>query len=256
MDIEAVFHAELRQMVETPGVHSREQIRALADAILARVEYASTVDPRELPHATSRDAVNQYESDLRRVRRITADEIVALIEQHSVPSPSDYPSPIHVSSNPRFRARKSIQTVVTDWINALPSASIAPLVIHGPTGVGKTSIAMEAAASRSRESKVYLLDASTDELAKAAGDFLSTLGPVHSRKAELATSLPLVVVDGITTSQSLGRFIGKTWRVRVLITSTVVPGGSITESIAVNEWNDTEAIAFLTAVTGPRPRVH
>jgi len=39
-----------------------------------------------------------------------------------------------------------------------------------------------------------------------------------------------------------------------MITSTIVPGGSITKSIAVNEWNDTEAIAFLTAELGDLSR--
>ena len=137
---------------------------------------------------------------------------------------------------------------------------VAPVVIHGIPGCGKTSVAAQFAATHKAVLRPIFINASSrvaliNDLAAIAGhndlydwdDRISQLrGPVTPRLP--GNSATILIIDGVTDADTVRGIVPRNSLCRVIITSTVSYVEQGYEHIELSGWSRAESHEFISAV--------
>ncbi|MFI5746807.1 hypothetical protein [Streptomyces sp. NPDC051644] len=134
--------------------------------------------------------------------------------------------------------------------------AVAPVVIHGLTGIGKTSLASQFAASEQDTFHPIFMDGSTrasllESLAVVSGApaAASTGGEFGTPSIEMPpiieSSATLLIIDGVTDPTIVRGLIPRRSLTRILITSTAHHIDEGFEYVALEAWTDEESQAFV-----------
>jgi tetratricopeptide (TPR) repeat protein len=137
---------------------------------------------------------------------------------------------------------------------------VAPVVIHGIPGCGKTSVAAQFAATHKGVLRPIFINASSrvaliNDLAALTGDHdpsdwdngIGQLrGPVTPRLP--GNSATILIIDGVTDADTVRGIVPRNSLCRVIITSTVSHLEQGYEHIELNGWSRAESHEFINAV--------
>lgn len=184
--------------------------------------------------------------DVRRLMLVEADRQ----EAHTIPAsrhPGREPDPLFVG---RAEQLKELERLL------MPGSPdpVAPVVIHGMTGAGKTSLAVQFSAIHAGKFRVEVVDGSNraslrfglEELTGGA----SSEGPL-SEIGWSAVSLPetsalLVIIDGVTDPAAIRGVVPRRSRCRVLVTTTAAHIDEGYHHIPLPPWSQGEAQSFIS----------
>ena len=227
-EMDAVLHDEARAYLRGRGLDPDGEVAAVA-ALVAAIAEASTVDERRVPHVTAAEQLRAGEDDLRQARMLTADRLRQVIEEAaSAPAPASLV--VDRRTTPLVGRDDAMMALGRWWADGdKPFA-----VVHGPVGVGKSSVAFNWAFGSSAAA-VHLFDASS------AAQVQDALAVIRQDTAGCSPQ-DLVVVDGITDSAVWQRVTRLSLPCRVLATSTCAPTPSHdVASVELLELSDEKA---------------
>ncbi|MFE3606640.1 AAA family ATPase [Streptomyces goshikiensis] len=245
------------------------------EALLARIAAASTDRPESRRPGAAQVAATIRESltaaALRAValRFVSAEEtrelLLARADEPAAATPAPAPARQQWEPDPLFVGREAELRQLTALLEPGAERAVTPVVIHGLTGTGKTSLALQFAALHSGRLRPVLVDGSN----RAALCFdLSELGDETDRSSSrpgrstglsgpVAASLPggfdtLLIVDGVTDAATVQGLIPRRSACRVVITTTT---GHIDEyhHVALGSWSTDETLAFVSQVLPATP---
>ncbi|MFI9181972.1 AAA family ATPase [Streptomyces goshikiensis] len=249
------------------------------EALLTRIAAAGTDRPvSRRPGAAQVAATIRESLDAAALRTVaqrfvsaeeTRDLLLARADQQSAPTAS---APASASASarqqwepdPLFVGREAELRQLTALLEPGAEQPVTPVVIHGLTGTGKTSLALQFAALHSGRLRPVLVDGSN----RAALRFdLGELADQEDRpdrprrsadlSGPVAASLPggfdtLLIVDGVTDPATVQGLIPRRSACRVIITTTT---GRVDEyqHVALGSWSTEETLAFVSQVLPDTP---
>ncbi|WP_164495754.1 AAA family ATPase [Streptomyces sp. ADI95-16] len=252
------------------------------EALLTRIAAASTDRPvSRRPGAAHVAATIRESLDAAALRTVaqrfvsaeeTRDLLLAQADQPdaaAAPAPAPAPAPARQQQqqwepDPLFVGREAELRRLTALLEPGAEQPVTPVVIHGLTGTGKTSLALQFAALHSGRLHPVLVDGSN----RAALRFdLSELADEADRPGRprrsidlsgpVAASLPggfdtLLIVDGVTDPATVQGLVPRRSACRVIITTTT---GHIDEyqHVALGSWSTDETLAFVSQVLPATP---
>ena len=249
-----------------PGslLHAEECYRAL----VGRIANAGTdvPEPEAVPKstvaATLAAAVDR--SQVRLMRRFLAarqllDELLSVRDRLAAVSLPDA-GQHGWEPDSQFIGRSDFLSKLDELLRPGMPLEVAPVVIHGIPGCGKTSVAAQFAATHKAILRPIFINASSraaliSELAALAGndnrsnweDGIAQLhGPVTPRLP--GNSATLLIIDGVTDTDSVRGIVPRKSLCRVIITSTVSYLEQGYEHIELDGWSRAESHEFISKV--------
>ncbi|MFD3553347.1 AAA family ATPase [Streptomyces goshikiensis] len=241
------------------------------EALLTRIAAASTDRPvSRRPGAVQVAATIRKSLDAAALRTVAQRFVSAEETRDLLLAQADQPAAATASArqqwepDPLFVGREAELRQLTTLLEPGAEQPVTPVVIHGLTGTGKTSLALQFAALHSGRLRPVLVDGSN----RAALRFdLSELAdeadrPDRPRRSvnlsgPVAASLPggfdtLLIVDGVTDPATVQGLIPRRSACRVIITTTT---GHIDEyqHVALGSWSTDETLAFVSQVLPTTP---
>ncbi|WP_327006046.1 hypothetical protein OHA72_01365 [Dactylosporangium sp. NBC_01737] len=163
--------------------------------------------------------------------------------------------------DPLFIGREQVLHQVRDLLRIGEPVEVAPVVIHGGAGCGKTSVALQFAALSRDQIRPIIIDARSrasllhgiNSLSIPEAREISKDDALREMKAPVTPTLPgnsatLIILDGVTDVQTLRGVIPRIGLCRVLITSTVRNVDAGYMHIALDVWTRGESVNFIRNV--------
>ena len=250
---------------------SLDETRAYAcfAALTARVADASTQRPPEPVERVSR--LVGFMRDIEHAAGggladhiLTMEELREIVALSSRPAGTDQAAAKRMIDDPLFVGRDRQLAELAERLSPGSAGAVAPVVLTGMPGIGKTALASRFAAQHGTELRVYVVPADTRTALVAAAHTLNPL-PADSQAplatgslaaapvAPAAPSLPddaglLIIVDGLTDPAVVEGIVARLSRTKVIITATCVHVDDAFHHIAVNGLTSAEGIAYLRLV--------
>lgn len=235
------------------------------EALVHRIRAAGTDVPesrsarRRRIAATVRGSAEDAAAATTTNRYLGADEVRAVLLHRAdvlgSPAPPGY-DPSRWMPDPLFTGREEELRTLSELLRPGSPDPVAPVVVHGISGSGKTSLALQFAALRSDGALApFVIDGSTrasvmaglEHLAHEAGALRSGVdglrGPVAVRLP--GTSATLLIIDGVTDATVLRGLVPRLDACRVIITSTVARLDDGYHHLALGVWSRAESKEFL-----------
>ncbi|MFF7591101.1 hypothetical protein ACFZCK_26805 [Kitasatospora purpeofusca] len=208
--------------------------------------------------ATVRECAEQQNSVTRHDRYLSAEEIRAVLletaDAFGSPGQSLLPDPGWVA-DPMFTGRAAELDELTRLLDPGTAEPVAPVVIHGLSGTGKTSLAVHFAATMAgRHLKPVVIDGSTRASLIAGLEHLQggarPASGVDRLMGPAAAALPggpdtLLIIDGVTDPAVLRGLVPRRSVCRVVITSTSNHLDEGFQKVPLTVWPRQEARDFL-----------
>lgn len=235
-------------------------------ALVAKIKSIGTDEPRtRIPEAhrvtapTVRRSISSI-LELKSFRRyLDAQEIHDIILSEADTSEAlAMPSTIHPGweQDPLFTGRDVEILELSRLLKPGAPGPVAPVVIHGMSGAGKTSLAVQfAARHREKFPKVAILDG-TSRASLVAGLDAMSQNPserdpgLEQLRGPVAPSLPgnsatLLIVDGVTEAEVLQGIIPRRSNCRVIITSTIHHIDDGYDHMPLGVWRREESKSYI-----------
>jgi tetratricopeptide (TPR) repeat protein len=261
----------VRRTADLLEKHRPDSIRYAEDcyrALLDRIAKASTDVPEAeaLPRLTvaATLAATADRSQVRLQRRfLAADELLQeLLSVYDRQAAASLPDAGQHGWEPdtQFIGRSELLNHLDKFLRPGLPLKVAPVVIHGIPGCGKTSVAAQFAATHKAILRPIFINASSrvalvNDLAILAdsldaSDWDSGIaqlrGPVTPRLP--GNSATLLIIDGVADADTIRGIIPRNSLCRVIITSTVSYLEQGYEHIELNGWSRAESHEFISAV--------
>ncbi|GAA3125216.1 ATP-binding protein [Nonomuraea salmonea] len=159
--------------------------------------------------------------------------------------------------DPLFSGRKEELAKLRELLNPDHFHPAPPVVIHGMSGCGKTSLALHFAATQTDFRPIFIEASKRAQVIKelkhlgileldspAGGSGTLPHGPVTIKLPE--TSRILLIFDGVTDSHTLRGLVPRKSLCRVLITSTVPNLDDGFEHFGIGDWRREESISYIS----------
>ena len=249
--------AELLKSEGRPATHAQ----GCYEALINRVSEASTDRPPSRLEGSSNIAATirscAENDDLERLKRgyLPAEEIRQLLLQKADQlEASTIPASSHPgwAPDPLFVGRTDYLDQLKELLQPGTPDPVAPVVVYGMTGTGKTSLVIQFAALNSESLRVEVIDGTSRAsllvgLERLNGQTVESQHPESVKGATLPeNSATLLVIDGVTEPSVVRNLIPRRSLCRVLVTTTA---GQIDESyrhIHLSSWSSAEAETFIS----------
>ncbi|MFD8496001.1 hypothetical protein [Amycolatopsis sp. NPDC059657] len=267
-NISDVAVAELRRLLTAHGRDGRFADKCYA-ALVNRIREASTDTPDTrsivipVRYATLRGQLEHSDEHELRKRYLAADDLRDLVltvhDQHA--AQTDEPERQQLLQDPLFTGRGNELRAIEAAIRPGLPHPVAPVVLHGLTGCGKSSLAMHFASTQSARMTIKMIDASSRAGLVQA---LSASGEPHDQADELGNmlrgqgspvtpplpgnSMTLLILDGVESIDTLRGIIPRLALTRVLITTTAAHLDPGYTHIEVMSWTRTDSTSYVTKV--------
>ena len=255
--------------------HGTESAATCYQQLLERVQHASSDarDPRDPVTALAATLAQAQtrRAELRERRTyLDRDDIVAkLLFTHDQLDAQRLPDVgAHGwEQDDQFTGRDGYLHELDRYLKPGDPTPIAPVVVHGVTGCGKTSLATQYAASRARHFRPVFVNGASRrslirDLMRLAGDssperwavgVAQAAGPVTPRLP--GNSATLLVIDGVTDPRVLHGIVPRRSLCRVLITSVVGHLDQGYHHLELGPWSRAETCRYIeTALPGCPPK--
>ncbi|MFF7561464.1 AAA family ATPase [Streptomyces pseudovenezuelae] len=219
--------------------------------------------PTRNPFPTIREQLSKLASVTQEERYLSQSNL-----QHLVIFESDrlaagdleglHPGP---AEDPLFTGRSHEMEELRRLLRVDDIGRVSPVVLHGLTGIGKTSLAAQFAAEHAQKFRTFIVDGSSRaSLLESLSliDGISDHAPGDISVAHNVTSPTLVdssaillIVDGVTNSEAIHGIIPRQSFTRILITSTVHHLDDGFEHLELKSWTAEESICFLSKSLRP-----
>lgn len=201
---------------------------------------------------------NLYKEQDFRHRLISIAHIQRLLEVSARPAGADIDIGLDWEADPLFIGRDAELTQLRTLLKPGEEQEVRPVVIHGLSGCGKTTLALQfAAIMGSRLSVVLIKGASratlTRGLLKLAGDDTAQQDRFKSNPAVASTIVPalpanssiLLIIDGVEDPSILKGLIPRQSPSRIVITTTVRGWDTSFHHIELSSWQRSESVSFI-----------
>lgn len=228
-------------------------------SLLERIREASTDTPdarrSTSPKPTPTLAQFLQDSAERKLQQqyLSTDEIRDLIlaEHDRLAATEHSPRCPRLEPDPLFTGRTKELRSIEDALDIGTPHPVAPVVLHGVTGSGKTSLALHFASRHWSTMRVHVIDGSSRaNIIKALDQLDSPSGSSGSRsfgdglermQAPVTPALPgnsatLLILDGVESADAVRGVIPRKSLCRVLITTTVAHIDDGYTHLAVDGW--------------------
>jgi tetratricopeptide (TPR) repeat protein len=156
-----------------------------------------------------------------------------------------------------FTGRSHEVALIRRLLRPGDAEAVAPVVIHGLTGIGKTSLAWHFAASEQDTLRPIFVDGSTrasllESLAVVSGvpTAISMSGEFGTPNPEtppiIESSATLLIIDGVTDPAVIRGLIPRKSLTRILVTSTAHHIDEGFKYVALEAWTEEESKSFVT----------
>ncbi|MEG3633399.1 tetratricopeptide repeat protein [Micromonospora palythoicola] len=263
-EISAVGISKAQRILQRHGDPTGSEAWESYEALVALIAEAGTDSPIDeiglgatLHAAAQGDAVIRMRSSWLSRERLMQALLEPLRDVNRL-GPTTTAYPYSWEPDPGFVGRESYLDEVAELLGMELADPVAPVVVHGVPGCGKTSFALQFAALRSDAFRPVIVNGSTKaslvrdlwalnpqgDLPEVAG--LSSLG------ASVTPSLPyddrtILIIDGVTDASVIRGVIPRRAACRVLITSTVPFLDLGYRHIELPTWSRRETLSFLRA---------
>lgn len=177
---------------------------------------------------------------------------------------------LDLQSDPLFTGRADHLAQLSVLLRPGDETEVPPVVIHGLTGNGKTSLAMEWAAQNSGAIESTIISASSRNsiltgVANLTGaDVPGVLVTDHALDQNDPHKLPalpssphlLLILDGLVNPGDLDGVVARRSRTRVIVTTTLTHVDDAYADIPLGPWTEQEALAYVQRIlrSGPGDR--
>lgn len=258
-----------------PGspLHAEECYRALVDRITKAGTDVPEAEARPKPTVAATLAAAADRSHVRLMRRFLAarqllDELLSVrdrLEAGFLPDAGQH----GWEPDAQFIGRSDFLNKLDELLRPGTPLEVAPVVIHGIPGCGKTSLAAQFAATHKAIFRPIFINASSratliSELVALAGydnrsnwdgGIAELRGPVTPRLP--GNSATLLIIDGVTDADSVRGIVPRKSLCRVIITSTVSYLEQGYEHVELDGWSRAESHKFISTIlseTSPEDR--
>jgi tetratricopeptide (TPR) repeat protein len=258
-----------------PGspLHAEECYRALVNRIAKAGTDVPEAEARPKPTVAATLAAAADRSQVRFMRRFLParqllDELLSVhdrLEAGSLPDAGQH----GWEPDAQFIGRSDFLNKLDKLLQPGMPLEVAPVVIHGIPGCGKTSLAAQFAATHKAIFRPIFISASSraaliSELTALAGydnrsnwdgGIAQLRGPVTPRLP--GNSATLLIIDGVTDADSVRGIVPRKSLCRIIITSTVSYLEQGYEHLELNGWSRAESHKFISTIlseTSPEDR--
>jgi hypothetical protein len=152
--------------------------------------------------------------------------------------------------DPLFVGRTAELKVLEEHLSLAQPEPVSPIAIQGITGIGKTFLASEFAARHRDRFDFALISASTRpalieglrSVALVSGDGSAVSGP-----ARLDDPTLILIIDGVTDPNVIGKLIGRRNLTRVIITTTCRHLDDSFAYLSLEGWKRAESLRYIGA---------
>lgn len=263
-EISAVGISKVQRLLQRHGDPTGNEAQESYEALVALIAEASTDSPvDEIGLGATLHAAARGEADIRMGSSwLSRDRLMrALLEplkDRNRLDPTTTAYPYSWEPDPGFVGRESYLDEVAELLDVEIEDPVAPVVIHGVPGCGKTSFALQFAALRSDVFSPVIVNGSTkasllrDLWAINPQEDLPGVAGLSSLGTSVTPSLPyghrtILIVDGVTDAAVIRGVIPRRAACRVLITSTVPFLDLGFRHIELPTWSRRETLRFLKA---------
>ncbi|RDI25362.1 AAA ATPase-like protein [Lentzea flaviverrucosa] len=163
--------------------------------------------------------------------------------------------------DPNFTGRTHMLEQLRELLRLGQPGTSPPVVLHGMTGSGKTSIATQLGAEVSDSVTPIFVDASTrtsllEELHRLSDEAYTTATRPNGLTAAAGPVTPqlptspetLLIIDGVTSAETLHGIVPRSAECRILITSTVRYLDHGYTHVELMDWTPEESAQYLSVV--------
>ncbi|MFJ8050020.1 AAA family ATPase [Streptomyces luteogriseus] len=160
------------------------------------------------------------------------------------------------AEDPLFTGRSNEIQELKQLLRLDDIGRVPPVVVHGLTGIGKTSLATQFAAQHAQKLRTLIVDGSSraslleslsliDGISDHAAKDVSAAHNVTS-PILIESSAILLIVDGVTSPDAIRGIVPRQSLTRIVITSTVHHLDDGFEHLELKSWTDEEANSFIS----------
>lgn len=264
-EITDIATQEMRVVLGRLGCDERSA-RASYEALVARIASASTDVPPSAAERVSRltglmrSVLERMENERLGGQTLMMSELrqIVISSAEASPVPDGARGLLTLRPDPLFTGRAEQLGQLRALLRPGEHAEVAPVSLHGLTGIGKTALAMEFAARHANVLRVAFIPAgSRQAVLKGVSDLTGGLSdrggsalPIEGNEPHLVAELPrdpalLVIFDGLVDPADLNDVVSRTSPTRVIITTTMTHIDNGTTDVRLRSWSTEEALAYV-----------
>jgi hypothetical protein len=191
---------------------------------------------------------------------VQAGKIIGDVHVHHHPAADreSNPVPSRWSPDPHFTGRRQLLADLRRHLRIGEPGDVAPVVLHGLTGNGKTSVATQLGAELPDAIRPIFLNGETrtsllEDIGRLTGSSAGTAWDstgISAAAGPVTPELPvspdtLLVIDGVTSSDTLRGIVPRASACRILITSTVRHLDQGYVHVELDDWTPEESVSYL-----------